>query len=223
MIRILIALALSALACFGAAPAGSFRQVQAPPAAGGGPTTLFTDAFTRADDTNPGANWTEGTGGGDISSNRLRMGNGGATPALVVTAAAAHADTADVTVKVVMASASGDGGPVARCTETDGTPTMYAVDCNAGTVTVHRYNNSATGTDIGNVAQTLSANATVELQVSGTGATVTIKVWYNTSLILNFTDTTGSRLTTAGRPGIHNWTNGGTTERDYDDFTVTTP
>jgi hypothetical protein len=184
---------------------------------------LFTDDFNRADSGTPGSNWTEGNGGADISGNRLRMAStGGGNLTTVATAAAAHADTADCKVTVTQVSATADGGPAARMSGiTDSTPTLYGVDVFSNTCQIERYNNSAVPTVLRTTSITQVANGVIALYVEGTGATVTLRQFYNgVQQGADVSDTAAGRITTADRTGVYNWITGGTTTREYDDFQV---
>lgn len=221
--KIIVTFLLFAFSAF--APTTILRSVpQAQFVTAGGPTTLFSENWTgQGDNTALGANWTEVAGGADIVSNKARFANGGSSPAYIVTTTTAHAATADSTVSVTHSTTACDGGPVSRCTDADTTPTMYVVDAFAGACNIYRHDNSGTGTELVTESVTLGANQVVALGTSGTGATVTLKSYYNGILRDTFGDSDALRITGAGRTGIMNWINGGTTDRDWDDFSVTTP
>lgn len=213
------------LLCFATAiQTGSGAAFFGRPAAGGGPTTLFTDDFNRGDSTSIGATWVEVHNDAAIVGNKVRVGTGSSSPGMVFTTTTAMAATADVTVQVTQASAVGDGGPCARVTESDATPTMYAIDLFSGSMELHRFNNSAVGTLEATGSITQVANGVIKLVVSGSGATVTCTGFYQGAQIWTTGDTEANRITAAGQTGIHQWDSSGTaTIRDYDDFSVTTP
>lgn len=185
--------------------------------------TLFSDDFNIADTSALGANYTESNGDSAIVSNKIRLasfpGSGG--PGLLLTTATAHAATTDVAVSATQGATTGDGGPVARCTTGGSTPTLYDIDVSGAVAEIYRHDASATGTLLRTASVTRVANAVVRLEVTGTGATVTLKQFYNgVQQGADASDGSANRITTAGRTGIHNWIPGGTTDRDYDDLLV---
>lgn len=180
---------------------------------------LFSDNFNRADSASLGSNWTEGTGSQvwDILSNALRATSRVAGPATCTTVTAAHPDTADVHVTVTQVDVAGDGGPIARCTDTSQTPTMYFIDMSGGVLAIYRHNASTNGTLIDSTSVTQVANGVCRLDTEGVGGTVTLRKWYNgTQRGSDFLDTSASRLVTAGRTGVGAWAVGA--DGDYDDF-----
>jgi hypothetical protein len=52
-------------------------------------------------------------------------------------------------------------------------------------------------------SQSWASTDTVEIEVTGVGATVTIKAFRNGVEIVSFGDTDGARITAAGRPGVY--------------------
>lgn len=182
--------------------------------------TLFSDDFNRADNTSLGANWTELNGDSQILSNRLRFATSTSGAVRVNTTVSAHAATADVKVTVTQVSSSGDGGPCARDSgDNDTAPTMYAVDVYTGTCEIYRHDNSLSGTLLRTASITQVANGVIALEVSGTGATVTLKQYYQGSQRgADATDSTANRITSANRTGAYNWVSA--TDGDYEDFLV---
>lgn len=166
-----------------------------------------------------GANWTTADADWDLDTNTAE--NQTNQPAVIRTAAAAHADTADLKVQCTHGATGSDGGPVARATAGGATPTCYVADVFGTECFVHRYNGTGTPTAVG-TAGTVSmvANGLIELEVSGTGGTVTLKAYYQSTLEVNTTDTSASRLTTAGRSGLHNWAPLSGADSRYDNFQV---
>jgi hypothetical protein len=183
---------------------------------------LFSDNFNIADTSSLGANYTEAQGDSAIVSNKIRIGSiNGSVPGILLTTTSAHPDTTDVAVSATQAATGSDGGPFARCTDSDTTPTLYGVDSYPATIEIYRHDNNGVGTLLRTSANTQAANAIVRLEVTGTGATVTLKQFYNgVQKGADASDGSANRITTAGRTGIYNWVNGGTTARDYDDFLV---
>lgn len=183
-------------------------------------TVIFSDNFNRADsDTVDATNWTEVTDV-DILSNQVRgvIASGGAWP-IIYTTTSAHAAIADVKVTVTQVESTGDGGPCARVTESDATPTMYSLDAFSNTLETLRYNNSATATVLQSSSITSVANGVVALQVTGSGATVTLKAYYQGVQVgADISDSSASRITAAGQTGIQIFATGA--DGDYDDFSV---
>lgn len=194
-------------------------------------SVLFSDPFTRADSTSLGANWTEEnsnslTSDWAILSNALRNVNN-ANPSFARTTTSAHAAVADVAVSVTqIANTVSDGGPAARCDT--GTPIsggatdvqrQYSVDCYSTVIETYRYD-AGTGTVLLRTATvTKLANAVVRLEVTGTGATVTLKQFYNgVQQGADVSDGAATRVTAAGQTGITAWSNQATA--DWDDFLV---
>lgn len=181
----------------------------------------FSDAFTRADSTNLGANWTEANGDWSILSNQLRTPGTAfpANPYYIVTTTTAHAALTECRVTITYkAGASFDGGPLAR--RQSGADTYYYADFTAPT-TVQVYRrvagvDTAVGAAI-TLGSSIAANDTLGLDVSGTGATVTLKVFRNgVQQSTDRADSSASRIVTAGQTGILMWS--GTA--DLDDFAM---
>jgi hypothetical protein len=180
-------------------------------------STLFSDNFNRANSaTIDATNWVEDASGNwDLVSNAVTSASGGQ----LVTTTSAHAAVADckATVTVPSAPAGFDGGVMVRAT-TDG-QNGYFLDAirSAGSISVWRRVASADvqiGADI--TGLTIANGDTYSLEVSGSGATVTLKVYQNgVQKGSNFSDASGSRITTAGQAGIIDFTGATTT---YDDF-----
>lgn len=222
MLRIAISL-LVVLAS--ADEAGGQGVYYAKAAAGGGPTQLYTNAFNIADTSSLGAAWNESNGDAQIVGNELLMAASASTPTILITTTTAHAAVADCKVYVTQVTqfSESDGGPIARCTDGDASPTMYAADVfNPNTLNVYRHNNSASGTLIATTSITYTANGVITLEVTGTGATVTLKATYNGVEVVNTTDTSGSRLTAAGQCGIYSWSGATDDRNSYDNFGVVT-
>jgi hypothetical protein len=184
-------------------------------------SAVFTDDFNRANNTALGANWNEARNDSSINTNRMRLGvytTLGAS--LVLTTTTAHAAIADCKVQVTQVSGSGDGGPVARVTNSGATPTYYAVDVYTGACETYRHDAAAAGTLLRTAAITQVANGVIALQVSGTGATVTLKQFYQgTQRGADVSDTSANRITSATQTGIYNWATSAA-NCDYDDFSV---
>jgi hypothetical protein len=184
-------------------------------------SAVFTDDFNRANNTALGANWNEARNDSSINTNRMRLGvytTLGAS--LVLTTTTAHAAIADCKVQVTQVSGSGDGGPVARVTNSGATPTYYACDVYTGACEIYRHDAAASGTLLRTTAVTQVANGVIALQVSGTGGTVTLKQFYQgTQRGADVSDTSANRITSATQTGIYNWATSAV-NCDYDDFSV---
>ncbi len=185
-------------------------------------TTLFSDNFNRADNATVDAtNWTENAAGDwSIVSNKVRSVN---PLTVLVTKTAAHAAVADckVSYKRALTGSSWDTGVLVR-TNSTGTTGYFLDPIGTGpssTMDIWRIDGALTSdVQIGTTATGLDLNDgdTYALEVSGTGATVTLKAYLNGALVLTVTDTSGSRVTAAGQTGIINWNN----TNDFDDFLV---
>lgn len=188
--------------------------------------TLFSDSFNRADNATVDAtNWQE-NGGWAIATNRARSdGTSGTPPVTLLTTTSAHAATADCKVSATQVSASAsDGGPVARWVagSSGATSQGYAVDSytsGGDKCEIYRHDVAASGTLLRTASITRVANAVLRIEVTGTGATVTVKQFYNgVQQGADVSDGSASRITAANRTGIFSWVNGATTDSDYDDF-----
>lgn len=186
--------------------------------------SLFSDDFAAG---LSGTNWQNAVS----SASRTFSASGGAvTPNGIAgdythlrTTTSAHAAVADAKVTCRRVSSSPwDGGPSVRgsggsaATAND---TCYYFDPAAGGGTADVYRRVA-GTDssLGSVAISGAANDTYAIEVSGSGATVTVNVYQNGSLLGTFGDTNAARITAAGQCGMVAWALG-----TYDDFSVETP
>lgn len=180
---------------------------------------LFSDLFNRANNAVVDAtNWTENNGSDwSLSSNAAAAATPGASPSSLLTTASAHAANTDVKVTVTQVVDASDGGPVARWTGNASTSTGYAVDVyNPNHVELYRYNGSSSGTLLGTgVTVTQVANGVIAIETSGTGATVTVKSYYQGVLRETVGDTNANRITAANRTGVYAWSSG-----SYDDFQV---
>lgn len=184
-------------------------------------TSLFSDDFNRADNATVSAtNWTENAAGDwSIVSNKVRSVN---PLTVLVTKAAAHAAIADckVTLKRALTGTSWDVGVLVR-TNSTGTTGYFADPLGTGpssTLDIWRIDGSLS-TDVqigGTVTVDINDGDIYALEVSGTGATVTLKAYINGVLKLTVTDSSASRITAAGQTGIINWNN----TNDFDDFLV---
>lgn len=179
--------------------------------------TLYTTDFSVDDEA---TNWQAGENGSGgtalvISGGQCTI-NAPSAPSIQRTTTSAHAATADMKVTVKRVSGSSwDAGPVARSTASN---TTYYLDVyGSNNIDVYR---RVAGADtlIGSRNATHANGDTYALEVSGTGATVTFKVFRNGSQVgANLTDTSGSRITAAGQAGLLSWTGAAMV---FDDFLV---
>lgn len=122
-------------------------------------------------------------------------------------------------VTVTQVSLSGDGGPVARwiASRSGNSAAGYALDATSSVCELYRFDGSSSGVLLRTASISGVANAVLRIEVTGTGATVTLKQFYNgTQQGADASDGTASRITAANRTGVHGWAlaaNG-----DYDDF-----
>lgn len=181
--------------------------------------TLFSDNFNRANaEVVDATNWVENPANDwDIVSNEVQCGTA-SPPAFMLTTTSAHAAVADVAVSVTRRTGAGfDGGVVAR--EQNGTgATCYYLDC-YGTNNVEIYRRvGGSDTLVDSRNTTHADNDVYRMEVTGTGATVTIKVFKNgVQMGADIADTNGSRIVAAGQTGILSW---GGAPMQYDDFLV---
>ena len=174
---------------------------------------VFSDNFNRADEAlDASANWLEISGTTAIVSNVAHNSD----VALFTTTATAHTAIADMKVTVTMVDAASDGGPVARKHTTAATLTYYELDVYTSNSDLYRYI-TGTATLIDNDTATLAANSVMELQATGTGATVTFTCSYNgTARHVGITDTNAARIVAAGYAGVHSYTS----SDNWDNFSV---
>jgi len=184
--------------------------------------TLYSDNFNRAT-LSTGGFWQAGenitldTTATIVSSINLRMSSG-STPSMVRTTTTAHAATADMKVTITrITSGSGfDGGPVGRAT---GTNTYYYLDAyGTNTISLFRRVAGSDSASLGDRTSSHAANDNFSIEVSGTGATVTIRLYKNgVKLGADISDNNAARITAAGQSGVMSWVN---VNQDYDDFLV---
>lgn len=178
--------------------------------------TLFSDNFNRADSTSLGTSWSELAGDWQVQTNQLLISSG-AGFRVCATTTTAHAAVANCKVTATRAAgASWDAGPCVRLSGTSGSETCYYLDV-SGTQDLVVYRRIAgTDTSVGALVQAHSNGDIYALQVSGTGATVTLKVFRNgTQVGSDLSDTSGSRITAAGQTGVVTWSGAA-----FDDFLV---
>jgi hypothetical protein len=166
--------------------------------------TLFSDNFNRANSSSLGSNWTENEPGGSwaITSNQLVRSGGGFTSAITTTGA--HAAVADCKASITRVSSGWDGGPCVRATSTGAT--MYYLDVYS-TNTLELYRRvSSSDTLVASRTQTHASGDTYRLEVSGTGATVTLKIFRNGVQVgADISDANAARITAAGQTGLICW------------------
>lgn len=188
-------------------------------------TILFQDNFNRAD--NPVVDavmWTENAAGDwSIVSNKLRSVN---PITSLITTAAAHADIADckVSFKRALTGTNWDVGVLVR-TNSTGTTGYFLDPIGTGpsnTMDLWRIdgpamtNDAQVGTTV--TGLTLVDGDTYALKVVTNTLTgnVDLTGYLNGAIVITATDSTGSKILTAGRTGIINWNN----TNDFDDFMI---
>jgi hypothetical protein len=165
---------------------------------------IFSDNFNRANSDSLGANWTENAALGtdvDIVGNVARAMSHGGSGAVIETTTNAHAAIADCRVTVRLVSTSCYAGPIVRWNQSTFDGYMAVLNV-TGTITVYRII-GGTPTSLGTRSVTRVTGETVGLEVSGTGATVTLKVFHNGAQQgADISDTDAARITAAGRTGV---------------------
>lgn len=108
-------------------------------------------------------------------------------------------------------------GVMCRCVAGAGTAYFYMYP-DRNTATLYRFVGGSDFQLIYSVPTTYADGDTIRLEVTGTGATVTLRLYKNSILIGSFDDTAAQRITTAGKLGIHSDGNG-EAEAGIDDWT----
>lgn len=181
-------------------------------------TVLHADDFNRADSPTVDALKYTGSSIGDFSvaGNRLHAVS---SSTFIVTTANAHAAFVDGKVSItILNNTTLDAGPMIRATS-DGSQGYFA-DYLAATSIMNvwrRIANSDTqvGPDLTSFSLTIGDKFTIE--ASGTGTTVTLKVYVNDVIVWTFGDTDAARLTAAGFAGLAHFLPNGV---DYDNLLV---
>jgi hypothetical protein len=206
------------------------------------PTTSVLDNFDRANGADLGANWDFAFSFGNSSNifsieNTSRAVPSGNHYAEEVYTAGTDVTESEVYVTLVTAPASGaDYGLIARYTGTGGSSQGYRLTIvhNTGAWSVKRVTSGTTQSgDKATATQAVAAGDSFGMEVTGTGATVTIKIYYKASggswnLLATGSDTDGGRITGAGDVGMYMFRSSGTGGA-LDDFgggeiiTATTP
>lgn len=190
---------------------------------------LFSDDFNRANNASLGGDWTESEGSWEIDTNRLQSAAPGAGTAATCTCIG-HADVADVKVTVTQVNSGGDGGPLARHNggnniNVGGSNNVrcYNVDVYPSVCEIWRYDPGVGSVLLRTAAITQVANGVMRLEVSGVGATVNIKQFYQgTQRGADVNDTDANRVVVADATGMLTYSSSGTSGGvgDYDDFMV---
>lgn len=178
---------------------------------------IVNDTFTGAAGTQltlrsgeSGATWALGFGFSNIpvlsDANRLRGGVSGGQVAFASGVATADVEYTEAVVET-LSTATMFGVFARGHVSLGGVARGYMAVCTstAGLWKVYRLDNASTFTIIGGSAtQALSVGShTIGVTVSGTGATVTISLKVDGVDILSATDTSASRITTFGSPGVY--------------------
>lgn len=169
-----------------------------------------SDNFNRTNSTGLGANFAFGTGNFNIVSNAARCAAAIETPALAAYTATAP-DTANQrsTLTILQASASAYIGPAVRASNTQNT--CYGFTASTTESALFRYVNG-TYTQLGSVGPGFASGTRLRIEVEGTGATVTLRVYADTgggfapvtAIAVGGTinDTSGSRIVTPNYCGF---------------------
>jgi hypothetical protein len=185
---------------------------------------VFSDDFNRANAANLGSNWDADSSGDnidwDLDTNTAECQNPTANGQWVRTVVAAHAAIADCKVQATQVGSGGDGGVIARVQDVVNNH-GYACYHSSSGISMYRTNSDGSEVQIGSTIDTTQvANGVIAFEVSGTGATVTLKSWYQGAAIhTGESDSAAGRITSTGRTGLTNWSSVGTNSR-YDDFSV---
>lgn len=185
-------------------------------------TTLFSDSFTGTNGDNLRLGAYEGSGAWTIDTNQALSSTGGAF-SLCATRSTTLTAVADVKVTVKRSSAAGfDGGVAARVSNATvaGVETCYYLDMDSsvpGLAVFRRIAGVDTLLDTYNTGPFASGDI-FGLEVTGTGATVTLKIWQSGVAVKTITDTNAARITAAGQVGIFSYVSA----HRFDDLLVET-
>jgi hypothetical protein len=185
------------------------------------PTTSVIDDFNRANASDLGSNWTRAFNFG-VASNRLTVASNRATPPAnfygedAYTAASYGPDSEAYATLISTPAAGGDFGVFARYTGPNASAQGYRLAITAaGSWQVSAYTGgSTTPRNIGSAAsQAVAAGDSFGMEVTGTGATVTIKLYHKPAagswtLLATVTDTHANRITGSGNVGVYSFNNG---------------
>lgn len=176
--------------------------------------TFFSDNFDRTDSTNLGSSWTEQANDWSIASNRLSGTSGGSEALCYYNGDIGTADysaQADFISNVNLYQSI----IVRRTAATTG---YFLYEYN-GDMALDREVSGSWST-LATYSGQYTAGATYKLDVSGTGATVTLKAYKNgVQMGTDYSDTNASRITGQGYAGFNFWASG---TMVYDNFQVDT-
>ena len=175
---------------------------------------VYTDDFNRADNVDPGTNWTEDGGVWAIVSNQMSCANG-ASAVGASTTTTLHPALADCEVSVTeVDTSSWDGGPYIR--KQTATSTYYENDCYTGTSDLYRYVAGVASAALATGGITLAGSAVIKIKATGSGATVTVVGTYAGTQEWSYDDTNALRITGAGQTGLKAYNN----DMQFDNFSV---
>lgn len=180
------------------------QKAQTYAAGGGGSTQLFSDDFNRADETPLGGNWTGQTGMGEswkLSVNKVTPitdGDCGAYRNNVTWTADQYMEA-----KCTPATTGTGTGPGVYLRMDTAAKTGYLITIDtAGSITLARFN-AGTYTSLTTRSVTYTAGGLLRGEVTGTGATVSIKMFYQgTQAGATHSDSDANRITATGKAGI---------------------
>jgi hypothetical protein len=185
---------------------------------------LAQDDFNRANNASLGADWVEASGQWEIDTNRLQCAVGQSSPDSARMSSAGN--ILDVKVSVDIVNSSGDGGVVCRWNAagaiTAGSSNCYLLNVWGNEWAIYKYINGNQSAIAQGTGVTMVANGIARLEVEGSGGTVTLRAYYNGTLRGTGSDTSGTRIVSAGAVGVVAWAVSGTAGGvgDYDNFLV---
>jgi len=185
-----------------------------------------SDDFNRADSTSLGADWTQNRGNHDIAANRMKT----ATNQSGVSHAAftgVAPTSADMYVKAIKRGGGSDnhtlGVGARQKSAAFGSFDAYIAELDLGADVV-RLSRTVAGsaTELATASVTLvnDVDYTLEIRVSGTGATVSITVLRNDSQVITYDDSATSRITATNYAGVYDTVNAASATKrvETDDF-----
>jgi hypothetical protein len=175
-----------------------------------------SDNFNRDNENPIVTNWTTGTLSADnvlqLLSNAVRSSSTGDTAAYWD----ADAFNADQWSECkIVGGASPDGGPAVRVTVVSNVveTAYYWTPQSDGEVWSYVHNRASSWAKIGEANCTVTSSDVIKIQATGTGATVTIKVYKNNGLVATLTDTDATYRILSGSAGVYS--NSDTTLDDW--------
>lgn len=184
-------------------------------------TQLVSDSFTYSDgalDTVSGGVWEMHTSGGGIVvvSNEVREGTNFSLGRFTTTAPPSSDYYSEVKLTTALANVTDEGsGPAVRVTSAAGIITGYFAQCNSVETRLYQVVTN-TFLQVGTDGVACALGDVVRIEVSGTGATVSLVVKRNGTAIITAGDSSGSRITATNSYGI--WCSLGSVQGQLDNF-----